>query len=457
MGTPAGAKKAREARALKRHMRAEREDRPDIATFVTDPRYLGRSIGARLSVAQRTLLKGCYGQPLTDEELEVWQEATRRDYPALEFLEVTVVAGSRAGKDSRFLAPVLLYEAIYGGFVVNVGETAVVACVAQDMKAAGIVHRLMRGYLKESPLLSEELVSERRDALVLRNGIEVRVFPCTSKAIYGYSVPAGGMDELGRFKFEGAADSDVDIQASILRGQGNYRRAKLFKVSTPSGRDGVLYQDFQQSYGQDDPDRLVWQLSSERMNPAGVDPAFLVRMRTRLDPMRYARLFEAEFSEDVGVFLPGHLVEAAVQTGVTMRPPESGRKYVAAVDASEGGDDAFALAIAFADGEQIVQVYSQAWTKPKTKTMDLSATVQGIAATLTRYGVKRVHGDRLTGQWIVEAFKRHGVEYVHPKIRRQGASDYVTRSRAYLEAGPLFRTGAVKILDDPDVPGTPQP
>jgi len=45
----------------------------------------------------------------------------------------------------------------------------------------------------------------------------------------------------------------------------------------------------------------------------------------------------------------------------------------AAVDASEGGDDAFALPIAFADGEQIVQVYGQAWTKPKIRTMDLSA------------------------------------------------------------------------------------
>jgi len=32
--------------------------------------------------------------------------------------------------------------------------------------------------------------------------------------------------------------------------------------------------------------------------------------------------------------------------------------------------------------------------------------------------------------------------------RRQGNSVYVTRSLAYLEAGPLFRTGAVKILDD---------
>ena len=39
-----------------------------------------------------------------------------------------------------------------------------------------------------------------------------------------------------------------------------------------------------------------------------------------------------------------------------------------------------------ADGEQIVRVYGQAWTKPKTGPIDLGATVQGIAATLTRYG-----------------------------------------------------------------------
>src|SRR5262249_30249522 len=64
--------------------------------------------------------------------------------------------------------------------------------------------------------------------------------------------------------------------------------------------------------------------------------------------------FEAEFSEDVGVFLPAHVIEAAVETAVTMRPPERGRKYVAAVDASAGGDNAFTLAIAFADGEQVV-------------------------------------------------------------------------------------------------------
>jgi len=263
-GTAAGTRKAREARArlrAERFRRQRRADRPDILTFVTDRRYLGHSIGAKLSVPQRTLLKGVYGLPLTDAELEVWTEATRRPYPAIEFQEVTVVAGSRAGKDSRFLAPVLLYEAIYGAFTVNPGETAVIPCVAQDAKAAQIVWRLMRSYLKDSPKLAQELAREKRDSLLLRNGVEIRVFPCTSKAIYGYSIPAGGLDEVGRFKFEGAADSDTDVQAAILRGQVNYPKAKLFKVSTPSGRDGVLFEDFQESFS---PESSVRDLSGDR-------------------------------------------------------------------------------------------------------------------------------------------------------------------------------------------------
>jgi len=97
----------------------------------------------------------------------------------------------------------------------------------------------------------------------------------------------------------------------------------------------------------------------------------------------------------------------------------------------------------------VVQVYGQAWTKPRAGTLDLDATVHRIAAVLARCGVARVYGDRLTDQWIVEAFKRHGVEYVHPTLRGQGAPVYVTRSLGCLEAGVLFRTGAVKILEDP--------
>ncbi len=460
MGSAAGAKKAREARARQRAeqlLRQRRMDCPDIDTFVTDRRYLGNSIGEKISLPQRVLLRGCYGMRLTKAELGVWAEATQRAYPGIEFQEVTVVAGSRAGKDSRFLAVVVLYEAIYGAFTVNIGESAVIPVVAQDAKAAQIAWRLMRDYLKASPELARELVREKRDSLLLRNGVEIRVFPCTSKAIYGYSIPCGAMDEIGRFKFEGSADSDVDIQASILRGMVSYSKAKLFKVSTPSGKDGVLFGDFQESYGKEDPTRLVWQLSSEKMNPAGVDRTFLARMKARLDPVRYARLFNAEFTEDLGVFLPAALIDQATARGVTVRPPARGVKYIAALDANAGGEDAFTFSICHLEGERgqerVVQDYGQAWEKGRGP-MNLENLVGQVCSVLEAYyDVRTIYGDRLTGQWIVEAFARHGVSYKHPYLKRRGDGKtdevYVTRSLAYTEAAVLFRTEAISILDDP--------
>src|SRR5712691_4388023 len=459
MGSAAGAKKAREARARQRAeqlIRQRRTDRPDIGTFVSDRRYLGNSIGEKISLPQRVLLKGCYGMPLTEAELAVWAEATQRAYPGIEFQEVTIVAGSRAGKASRFLAVVVLYEAIYGAFMVNVGESAVIPAVAQDARAAQIALRLMRDYLKASPALAPELVREKRDSLLLRNGVEIRVFPCTSRSIFGYSIPCGAMDEIGRFKFEGAADSDIDIQASILRGMVSYPKAKLFKVSTPSGKDGVLFGDFQESYGKEDPTRLVWQLSSEKMNPAGVDRAFLARMKARLDPVRYARLFDAEFSEDLGVFLPAELVDRATARGVTVRPTAPGITYLSAVDANAGGEDAFTFSVCHLEGERgaerVVQDYGQAWEKGRGP-MNLESLVGQVCSVLEAYRMRTIFGDRLTGQWIQEAFARHGVSYQHPYLKRRGDGKtdevYVTRSLAYTEAAVLFRTEAISILDDP--------
>ena len=86
---------------------------PDIIEFVTDPQLLGLTV----SPAQETLLRGIYGLPLPSaDHLDLWHQCTGREtYPAQPFGEVTVIAGARAGKDSRIAAPVVLYEALFGG------------------------------------------------------------------------------------------------------------------------------------------------------------------------------------------------------------------------------------------------------------------------------------------------------------------------------------------------------
>jgi len=212
------------AREAKRREGTETSSVPTIEVFVTDARYLGLTP----SPYQLTLLKGMYGRPLDEQELRIWAECTRREYPEKPFSELTVVSGARSGKNSYVEVPILLYEAIFGGFVPNRGETCAVVLVAQDAKAALLSHRLAREYLKRSPLLSRYLVDETKDTLTLLNGIEFRTYPCSSKSLYGYSIIAGGMDEVARFRFEGAADSDEDVRMAIRRGMAHYgRKAKL--------------------------------------------------------------------------------------------------------------------------------------------------------------------------------------------------------------------------------------
>jgi len=104
------------------------------------------------------------------------------------------------------------------------------------------------------------------------------------------------------------------------------------KVSSPSGRAGLLYSDFQRSFGKPDPYHLVWQSTSEQMAPDIVDAEFIQRMREE-DPLRAARLFDAEFAEDINVFLTAEAVEAATDYGIRERLPEP---YIFALDAAGG-------------------------------------------------------------------------------------------------------------------------
>src|SRR5262245_10491353 len=92
---------------------------------------------------------------------------------------------------------------------------------------------------------------------------------------------------------------------------------RLLKISTPYMRSGVLFEDHKRSFGQDDPDLLVWLASSLLMNPS-LRAERLERAR-RLDPLRYAREYDAVFADDLEAFLPSTPAEAQVFLDGTMR------------------------------------------------------------------------------------------------------------------------------------------
>ena len=94
--------------------------------------------------------------------------------------------------------------------------------------------------------------------------------------------------------------SRIRSRAWTLRNLSNFRRLQFLRelarvVLAPKHQTWLV--------GQDDPDLLVWRAPSTLMNPS-LKPARLERER-RLDAVRFAREYEAEFVDDVAAFLPG--------------------------------------------------------------------------------------------------------------------------------------------------------
>jgi hypothetical protein len=411
---------------------------PSIVEFTTDAQLLGLTV----SPAQETLLRAIYGLDLVDaEQLDLWRRCTGREtYPGRPFPEVTVIAGARAGKDSRIAAPIAVYEALFGGHHhhLGLGERGVVPIVAQDLRATRIAFGYVKSYLTESNLLAGEVDEVLASEIRLRNGITVVCFPCRAAATRGWSIPAGVLDELAFYRLEGQADSDVEVQASVRRGMLAFPRPRLVKIGTPYLKSGLMHDDFRISYGQDDPHRLVWRAPSLLMNPT-ITASALKRERA-LDPSRYAREYEAEFAEDLDAFLPAAWVEAAVVVGRHELPPVDGVVYVAAIDASGSGKDAFTTSVCHTEDRNgvrvIVQDLLRGWRR-RGGELDLEGVVTEIARLVKPYRVTRVLSDRYAAGCVRQAVERNGLVYIEAPVK----------SEAYLATEPLFAASRVEILD----------
>jgi hypothetical protein len=212
-------------------------------------------------------------------------------------------------------------------------------------------------------------------------------------------------------------------------------------VPDPTMKSGVIYDDFQRGFGHDDPDLLVWRSTTAVMNPT-ITAARLAQQR-RLDPVRFAREFEAEFADDVAAFVPRDWIDAAVRVGRFELPPNRSRRAVAAIDPSGGGLDAFTFAVVvqMPDGGLVQAVMKgEAWVG--TLAPDLEGLVRDYMRTAKAYGCAEVISDRYAARWVRQAVERHGLRFVASEM---------TRSEAYLNVEPLLAQGRIELLDHPQL------
>jgi len=250
------------------------------------------------------------------------------------------------------------------------------------------------------------------------------------------------MDELGFFRLEGQADSDAEVQASLRRGTLNFLQPRLVKISTPYMRGGVLYEDFKNGFGKDNPDLLLWRASSLLMNPSL--KAERLEREKRLNPQRFEREYMAEFADDLEAFLPSAWVEEAVIPDRHELPPQAGVWYFPAVDSCGGGADSFTLAVVRTEGEEadhrIIQDGRKGWSLSRNQQVNLEAVVKEDCRNAPALPAPRGWGDRYAAGWVREAFQREGIHYQDAEM---------TKAEAYMDMQPLFAQGRMDLVNHP--------
>ena len=222
-------------------------------------------------------------------------------------------------------------------------------------------------------------------------------------------------------------------------------------------RPGVpLFDLLQRAKGGQDP-RLYfsWYAGDFTTDPAFAD----VDPETRANPSR-ASWSEGDYLEQQQRRLPAHKyrrlhlnlpglpegsafqpepVMAAIDRGVTTRPPEPGRRYVAFVDMSGGSSDDAVLSIAHreAHGTRVLDLILNQGPPPP---FDPRQAIKRFARALTAYSISTVSGDAYAGETFREDFRREGISY---RLAEP------TTSELYEGLEPILNAGELRLLDAP--------
>jgi bifunctional DNA-binding transcriptional regulator/antitoxin component of YhaV-PrlF toxin-antitoxin module len=413
----------------------------NIIEELGDPRFLGPSF-RDLSTwrAWMVFLRALFGLPIEDpEDLRVFREATSlEEAPSVPAREAFVIAGRRSGK-STISAAIAVYLATCRNWreVLGAGETGFVFIIATDKLQALIIKRYVSEILRRSPSFRAMVKQETREAVELKNGVNIEVKTASFRGVRGYTLIAAILEELAFWRAtENYANIDKEILTAVRPALGNVPGSVLIGISTAYMMAGTLYDAFRRYWGKSG-STIVWRAPTLTMNPTYSKEEVEKALAEDYESARAEYL--SEWRADISSFLSFDAVQACVIPGRLEIAPLAAKtaSYVAFIDPSGGRNDSFTLAIAHRSKAERAVLDVLREIRPP---FNPSQVVAEFASLLKRYKVDRVESDRYGGEWICEAFAKEGI-IVEPAS--------LTVSELYLEALPMILSGSAELLDIP--------
>ena len=411
-----------------------------IIDAMADPKLFAPHFRGSSWDSWKAFLAALHGLPLTQDQQRRYEAHTgRKVAPTAAFHEAALICGRRGGK-SRILALIATYLATFRDYAPHLapGEVATVAVVAADRKQARSIFRFILGMLESVPMLAPLIAEQTAESIRLRNRVVIEIHTASFRVTRGYTFAAVLADETAFWRSDDtSANPDQEILAAIRPGLASLPGSMLLMASSPYAKRGALYAAYKRHYGKDDGRVLVWKASTLEMNPL-IDPAIIAEAYED-DAASAAAEYGAEFRSDIADFISATVVNACVEEGCFERAPagKTGVRYSAFIDASGGsGSDSMTCGIAhMEDGRPVLDAIRE--RHPPFSPDEVTAE---FAALLKSYGITKAESDRWGGDWVGEAFRRHGITVV-PSAK--------PKSDIYRELLPLLNAGSCSLLDHP--------
>lgn len=385
----------------------------------------------------KTIAKAMDALPMTADEITFFKSiAGGREPPTRPVSELTAVAARRTGKDSFVSAVATHMAATFAQqHKLRPGERAQVLCLACDRDQAKIVLNYIRSYFRDIPALAAMVDHETKDGFALNNLVDITVATNSFRAVRGKPILLVILDEAAFMSSETSANPDTELYAALRPGMLTIPGSRMIIISSPYRKAGLLWDRYRKYFGKNDNSTLVIQSDLRTLNPTISQDQ--IDAETEEDPASAVSEIQGRFRDDIGTFMTIEMIEAAVDKGVMVRPPQKGIAYHCGVDPSGGVSDSFVAAISHAekDGDVVLDALLEIKAP-----FDPDVAVEQAAGLIKSYGLSACTGDRYSAGFVVSAFAKHGVSYRHSER---------DRSKIYADVLPCFTSGRARLLDTP--------
>jgi hypothetical protein len=405
---------------------------------LSDPMLLGNTIVGDSWKPWRTLLIAANGEPLTEDERQLFRELTKRDHEPTEPVEEFVGAIGRRGGKSRAVSVEATYIAALRPHPALVsGETGIVLIIAPDQRQATICLDYITAIFEASPILKQLIETRTASELRLTNGIAIEVRASDFRRLRGPTYIAVICDESAFYMTsETSSNPDTEILAAVRPGLAT-TGGPTFMISSPYARRGELWTLYRKHFGPNgDPKILVAQAASKTMN--ATLPQSVVDRAFERDALSADAEYGGNFRRDIESVFNLETVLSNVDDGVIERPKEHYRTFHCFVDPSAGASDSFTCAIGFKDLQTKTMIVSA--IREFRPPFSPASVIEEISNLCKAYGVGKVIADKFAGEFPRELFNRCGIRY---------EASARPKSELYQDLLMAINSKRVRLLDNP--------